>query len=221
MTGSGAYGALTPGRVDQGVDFGGSGPVRAVADGVIKSVGLWNGWPGTGGVVYSIAKGRNVFVQESFAPSVRPGQHVKAGEIIGRATGGSTGIETGWANAAGTTPLVRYNGLPDGTPTAGGKAFQAFLKSGNPGSAPAGGGGALGFLDPTGGPLDPGGGPLDPSSSNFAGGIPGAIAAIPGQLFDKVKGAAMPAFLTVVLVFGGLALLGLGATRGLGGARAS
>lgn len=120
------YGGLTPGRIDQGVDFGGAGPVKAVLPGVVKSVGLWHGWPGTGGVVYTTAQG-NVFVMEDFTATVKPGQRVQAGDVIGRATGGSSGIETGWADSTGLRPLTPYNGSPDGTPMPGGRAFRQFL----------------------------------------------------------------------------------------------
>ena len=121
-----AYAALRPERTDQGVDFGGSGGVGAVAAGNVLSSGLWGGWPGTGGLVYKIAGG-NVYVMEDFAPGVQPGQTLAAGQFIGTATGGPEGIETGWANAAGTGPLTPYGGRPDGTATSGGQAFRRFI----------------------------------------------------------------------------------------------
>lgn len=117
------------GRIDQGVDYAGPGPVRAVLDGTVQSVGLWHGWPGTGGLVYSTARGL-IYVMENFVSLVKKGQKVVAGQIIGMDTGGRYGIETGWANSAGTGPLVPYNGLPDGTATAGGKSFASFIGSG-------------------------------------------------------------------------------------------
>ena len=120
------YGALTPGRVDQGFDFGGAGPVGAVDAGTVLRNTIWPGWPGSGGVVYSTPQG-NVYVMEDFAASVRVGQHLTLGDIVGRALGGSSGIETGWANATGTGPLTPYNGAPDGTPMPGGLAFKRFL----------------------------------------------------------------------------------------------
>lgn len=122
-----AFSALHPGRVDQGKDYSGAGPVRAIADGVVKRVGLWPGWPGQGGVVYETALGP-IFVMEDFVANVRVGQRVRAGQIIGHATGGSSGIEAGLADATYSTPLTRYNGRPDGTPTEGGQAFEALLR---------------------------------------------------------------------------------------------
>jgi len=123
--GRGAYSALRVERTDQGLDFGGAGPVGAVLAGHVLSTGLWGGWPGSGGIVYSTADG-NVYVMEDFAASVGRGQRLTAGQVIGRALGGSDGIETGWANASGTGPLTPYNGAPDGTATAGGQSFRRF-----------------------------------------------------------------------------------------------
>ncbi|MGC2374250.1 MAG: hypothetical protein WA484_10285 [Solirubrobacteraceae bacterium] len=126
-----AYAGLSRGRIDQGVDFSGRGPVEAVGDGAVKSVGLWHGWPGTGGVVYSTSRGP-VYVMEDFAPipGLRTGMRLKAGDIIGRATGGSSGIETGWADPSGTRPIVQYGSAPDGTPMSGGKSYASFLGGG-------------------------------------------------------------------------------------------
>lgn len=121
-----AYAGLSVERTDQGKDFGGKGAVKAVANGVVLRNTLWAGWPGTGGVVYRTLDG-NVYVMEDFTASVHIGEPVKAGEVIGHATGGSNGIETGWANALGTGPLTPYDGAPDGTATLGGKSFAKFL----------------------------------------------------------------------------------------------
>jgi hypothetical protein len=169
VSGFSPYGALHPGRIDQGVDFSGAGPVRAVLPGTVVSVGLWPGWPGAGGVVYRTDKG-NVFVMEDFAPSVRPGQHVQAGQVIGHATGGSSGIETGWANSSGTRPLTPYNGAPDGTPMPGGRAFRQFLDD------LASGRGVLGTV----------GGVV----SDAAGAVAGAAGAVGGAVAGGAKDAA-------------------------------
>lgn len=122
----GAFGGLTVGRVDQGLDFSGAGPVRALGSGKVLRSTIWPGWPGTGGVVYR-AGGRNFYVMEDFAASVKTGQAIKGGQIIGRALGGGSGIEAGLANTAGTGPLTPYNGKPDGTPMPGGIAFKKLV----------------------------------------------------------------------------------------------
>lgn len=119
----------TPGRTDQGVDFGATGLVRALGDGVIKSVGLWPGWPGGGGLVYQMPGRPPVYIMENFSPAqgLKAGMPIKKGQVLGTADGGSTGIETGYANAAGTGPLTPYSGSPDGTPMPGGLAFRKLL----------------------------------------------------------------------------------------------
>jgi len=123
-------GAITE-RTDQGKDFGGAFNVMAMGPGKVVRNTIWPGWPGTGGVVYRLNAGPRagsmVFVMEDFMASVRPGQMLTPGEIIGRATGGSSGIEEGWANPSGTGPLTPYGGNPDGTPMAGGSNYASFI----------------------------------------------------------------------------------------------
>lgn len=125
------YGALSVGRTDEGKDFGGAGPVGAIGPGVVDSVGLWPGWPGAGGVVYALTagprSGRKVYIMEDFSPSAHAGERLGPGTVLGRATGGPSGIESGWANVAGTGPLTPYGGAADGTPMPGGQDFWAFV----------------------------------------------------------------------------------------------
>lgn len=119
----------TPGRTDQGVDFGATGAVRALGDGVIKSVGLWPGWPGGGGLVYQMPGRPPVYIMENFTPAqgLKAGTRITKGQVLGVAEGGATGIETGFANADGTAPMTPYSGSPDGTPMPGGLAFRKLL----------------------------------------------------------------------------------------------
>lgn len=92
---------LTQGRVDQGVDYSGSGPLYALDSGTI--VNLTNsGWPNNTFIVLKLNQAINgqqyVYYAEDINPVVRVGQKVSAGQLIGNATGGSSGIEIGWAN---------------------------------------------------------------------------------------------------------------------------
>lgn len=92
---------LVQGRVDQGVDYSGSGPLYALGDGTI--VNLNNpGWPNNTFVVLKLNQAVNgqqyVYYAEDLTPSVSMGQQVKAGQQIGMANGGSSGIELGFAN---------------------------------------------------------------------------------------------------------------------------
>jgi len=122
------------GRTDQGVDWGTPGPVRAIDAGVVKSVGLWPGWPGMGGLVYTTSRG-NVYIMEAFQVGTnprtkkpwKPGDTIQQGDTLGHNLGGSTGIESGFANEAGTGPLTPYAGRADGTAMPGGLAFRKLL----------------------------------------------------------------------------------------------
>lgn len=97
-----AVSGLVPERVDQGVDFGGTGPVYAIGDGVVTDV--YNGdagWPGGGWVSYRLtdgpAVGLTAFVAEDVTPTVSVGQAVSPDTVICNMFNGGAGIETGWA----------------------------------------------------------------------------------------------------------------------------
>jgi len=123
----------TSGRIDQGKDVGGTGPIKAIGDAVIVKVGGW-GWPCEPpgkGVLYKLRsgqyKGRYVYVFEGIHPTVHSGQRVKAGQQIGTLIPGtSCGIETGWANSSGE-PLS-HSEYSEGVETGSGKAFDKFLE---------------------------------------------------------------------------------------------
>jgi hypothetical protein len=140
--GSGHYpvgSGLTQGRTDQGVDWSGSGPVYAVGAGRITRMDPHNaGWLGS----FTVLKLDNppshdrrfVFYAEGIRPIVHVGQHVRTGQKIGQATGGSVGIEIGWAhNAAGLTQARAHNQQAKGDdpgefPTAYGINFAHYIK---------------------------------------------------------------------------------------------
>ena len=93
---------LTQGRVDQGVDYSGSGPVYAVGAGTILSI-TNSGWPGGTFIALALdnpvdATHRVVYYAEDITPGVTVGQQVTAGQVLGQATGGSNGIEIGWGS---------------------------------------------------------------------------------------------------------------------------
>jgi len=131
--GAGLYGQ----RIDQGVDYGGSGPLYALSSGVITNV-YGSGWPGGAFIEIHLDDGRYVFYAEDIAPSVHVGQRVSAGQLIGRATGGGDGIEVGWgsgkpgvamARAAGQTAAGDRSGDPGRYTTAYGQHFSNFIHS--------------------------------------------------------------------------------------------
>ncbi|MBO0807188.1 MAG: hypothetical protein J2P32_02665 [Actinobacteria bacterium] len=101
--------ALVPMRIDDGVDFTGTGPVYALGDAIITSASGNNaGWPGGGWITYRLtsgpAQGQVVYVAEDIVPAVTAGQQVSAATAIGTMFAGGDGIETGWSQPTGLAP---------------------------------------------------------------------------------------------------------------------
>lgn len=92
---------LTPERVDQGVDYGGSGPLYALGSGTVTNV-YNSGWPGGTFLTVHLDSGQYIYYAEDISPLVSVGQKVTAGQHIANATGGSSGIEVGWAAPPGS-----------------------------------------------------------------------------------------------------------------------
>lgn len=121
----------TYGRIDQGVDFGGKGPVKAIGKALIVRTGA-PGWPGgENGILYKLLEGADagkyVYVNEALKVAVKAGQHVSAGQTIGHLIPGSaTGIEMGWADRNGVP--ISHSEYTEGKETKGGKSFRDFLK---------------------------------------------------------------------------------------------
>ncbi len=121
--------SATTGRIDQGVDFTGSGPIAAVGDAEILATGA-PGWPEGGGVLYKLLGGERagqiVFVYEGVEATVQAGQHVSAGDQIATFVPGGS-IEMGFADASGV-PLS-HGEYEEGKETESGKEMAAFLTS--------------------------------------------------------------------------------------------
>jgi hypothetical protein len=117
------------GRIDQGVDFTGTGPIMAVGDAEILQTGA-PGWPEGGGVLYRLLSGSRagqiIFVNEGIQATVHAGQHVSAGEQIGTFIPGGS-IEMGFADASGT-PLS-HSEYQEGDETVWGRKMADFLAS--------------------------------------------------------------------------------------------
>jgi hypothetical protein len=93
-------------RIDDGVDFAGSGPVYALGDAVVTgATGSNFGWPGGGWITYRLTSGPGVglvvYVAEDIIPGVVAGQRVSPSTVIGTMYSGGDGIETGWAQQSG------------------------------------------------------------------------------------------------------------------------
>ena len=106
---------LVPERIDDGVDFAGSGPVYALGDGVVTGASGSNfGWPGGGWITYRLTSGPGVglmgYVAEDIIPAVAVGQHVSSATALGTMYNGGDGIETGWAQQ---TSLSAESELPE------------------------------------------------------------------------------------------------------------
>jgi hypothetical protein len=127
---------LTPERIDQGVDYSGSGTLGALGNGKVTYVGTsGTGWPGAF-IEYQLTDGadagRYVFYAESIspAPGLHVGQTVRAGQPIASIHGG---IEIGWGSGVGTQPAAQADGQWSGgddannKATADGKSFSALV----------------------------------------------------------------------------------------------
>ena len=130
---------LIPERVDMGVDFGGSGPIYAIGDGVITNATDANGgWPGGGWITYRLtdgpAAGLMVYVAEDVTPNVQVGQTVTSSTAIATMFNGGAGIETGWAMPDGSSAesqLGEAGGISGGGPfpTQIGLNFENLLRT--------------------------------------------------------------------------------------------
>ncbi len=130
---------LVPERIDQGVDFGGAGPVYALGDAIITNATDTNyGWPDGGWITYRLTDGPGagltVFIAEDVRPTVSVGQHVTSKTVIANMYLGNAGIETGWAMASGFTAesqLAEAGGISGAGPfpTIVGLNFEELLQA--------------------------------------------------------------------------------------------
>ena len=120
--------SATEGRIDQGVDFTGTGPIVAIGEARILSVGA-PGWPEGGGVLYKLLSGERagqvVYVNEGVAATAHPGEKVSAGQQIATFVPGGS-IEIGFADADGV-PLSHAE-YSEGKETQWGHEMASFLE---------------------------------------------------------------------------------------------
>lgn len=151
-----AVSALVPERIDEGVDFTGSGPVYAIGNAVVTSAGYNGGWPGGGWITYQLTSGPDaglmVYLAEDVTATVQVGQHVTSKTVIANMFEGGDGIETGWA--AQSTAGTAESSLPEAGgiggygpfPTQVGLNFDQLLHSLGVPAAPNFGDAASGIL---------------------------------------------------------------------------
>ncbi len=126
--------ALSPERIDQGVDYRGYGPIYAVGDGTVLST-VNSGWPGGTFISYRLTDGKAaglvVYAAEDIDPLVTVGQQVTATTVLGTMYEGPDGIETGWADRSGDgTTMAHDAGQFSGSnSTAFGANFSQLLAS--------------------------------------------------------------------------------------------
>jgi hypothetical protein len=223
------------GRIDEGLDPTIRGPIRAVGDAVVETVTHFSGF-GTY-VAYRLLNGpkagQRIFISEGIVPHVRPGQRVKAGQVIATGTGA---IETGWAGGPRGAFLPVANkaqggDYTEGKVTAAGRDFLQFMlalgTNPGPGGKPSSGGGgvsgavsgglkavgqATGVTAVAGAAEDAAG-----AAAGAAGGLAGdAASAAVNAIWDAIAPNASKAALYVVLVGGGVFLLVAGIARATG-----
>lgn len=131
--------AIQTGRIDQGVDFHGRGPICVLGDCHVVGLG-GRGWPGGEYVLYRLEKGahagRYVYVAEAIVPTVRAGQSLKAGQVLAffrhdAFPGQFPGIETGWGTPTVNLTYAAWSGNTGGSGHSlapAGLAFARLLK---------------------------------------------------------------------------------------------
>jgi hypothetical protein len=124
-------------RIDQGVDYSGTGTLGAIGPGVVTNVvQSGSGWEGGGYVEYKLTAGpyagRYVYYAEGVTPTVSVGQTLTAGQPVATIIpGSSTGIEVGFGSGTGESSYASAygGGYSEGQMTAAGQAFSALIAS--------------------------------------------------------------------------------------------
>ena len=133
---------VKPERVDQGVDYAGSGTLEAIGAGRITYLATSNtGWPGAF-IEYQLTVGADAGCYVYYAEGVIPAPGLAVGETV---TGGQTlatiipkyptGIELGWGSGKSTKAYAKIAGQwsptddQDNVATAAGKSFSSLIQT--------------------------------------------------------------------------------------------
>jgi len=121
------------GRTDMGVDANlkPGAPILAIGNSRVVAISP-NWYKGQPYVQLQLLdgpqKGRMYYVAEQIAPTVKPGQTLRAGQPIGRYASSGTGIEIGWGSPTpGRTLAQATTGYSEGQVTPAGQQFRSFL----------------------------------------------------------------------------------------------
>jgi hypothetical protein len=131
---------VKPERIDQGVDYAGSGTLSAIGAGTITYLATSDtGWPGAF-MEYQLTSGADAGCYVFYAEGVNPlpdlhvGQSISAGQPLATIIPDwPTGIEIGWGAGTGTKAYAGEKGEWDDThdqgniPTPEGKSFSALI----------------------------------------------------------------------------------------------
>ena len=125
---------LRPERIDQGVDYGGAGPIYSIGPGKIDLYFNRNdtGWPGGTFVSYKLiagpATGKIVFLAENIDlnPALHAGSFVYSGTVLGTLVNASPDSELGWG-VAGAGYTAEHSCYTEGCTTALGSNFNDLL----------------------------------------------------------------------------------------------
>jgi hypothetical protein len=134
--------AVAPERIDQGVDYAGSGTLTAIGAARVTYLSTSDsGWPGAF-IEYQLLGGPDDGCYVYYAEGVTPaeglyvGDTVRAGQAIATVIpGSSSGIEIGWGAGIGTKTYAAEVGQwspsddADSIPTAAGENFSALIAS--------------------------------------------------------------------------------------------
>jgi hypothetical protein len=151
--------SLNAERIDQGVDYGGAGPIYAMGPGTIDVFNNRNdsGWPGGTFVSYKLsagpAAGREIYLAENIDlnPSLKSGSFVYNGTSLGTLVNASPDSESGWG-VAGESVTAEYGCYTEGCMTPLGVNFNTLLVCLGTPSGTMGTGGCC--PQPTGWPTD-------------------------------------------------------------------
>jgi hypothetical protein len=129
--------SVRPERIDQGVDYAGSGALGAIGPGVVTQVvQSGSGWEGGGYVEYKLTAGpyagRYVYYAEGVTPMVSVGQTLAPGQPVAKIIPGAPhGVELGFGSGVGESSYANQygGGYTEGAATAAGVAFSNLVAS--------------------------------------------------------------------------------------------
>jgi len=120
-------------RIDEGVDYGGSGPVYAIGNAKLIKAVKDPGWPGGTWIVYQLtdgpAQGKYVYFAENCDIKVSTPATLTSSTVICNMVNASPHTETGWAaDPSGGNIAAAYSVYQEGFVTAYGVNFAQLMK---------------------------------------------------------------------------------------------